>query len=401
MTNTVQLNSTVSHSAFLIECIPKLNDSNSVDWNLGLKTYLKGRQLWKYVSREVVLSSEDAEDPDKGEALESERASVLEVIRATVTLTRLPVIRGIEDPKLAYETLIDRVSQDNGVEVAALIAQVATIRYQGNESVSIFLDNINDLHTKLSEATSQDPDLCISDKLLAVFLLMSFPGENYSTIRDQLFGDLKSLTTSKVISRIKTKTALSSADESATAMAASASRPVPNTNHPSRTVRTNKSPNAPCVLREHSRYPHTNGECSRQQQMAATKSKPQSSAISNEEKVRRYNQLASLGIISFNTQAEVTAPKPTTVQTNQKEQAPDPYCQFATSYNAQAQERSSPTTSSTDPAVEVMLSLSRPYPQPQTRNGLKPTFAETACNRHMYGDVLLLEDIREIPPVWI
>lgn len=162
---------------------------------------------------------------------------------------------------------------------------MATIRYQGNESVSTFLDGINDLHTKLSEATSQDPDLCISDKLLAVFLLMSFPGESYSTKQDQLFGDLKSLTTSKVISRIKTKTALSTADESATAMAASASRAVSNTPHPARPARTDKSPNAPCILREHSCYTHTNGECSRQRQASAAKPKAPSSEISNKEKV--------------------------------------------------------------------------------------------------------------------
>ena len=164
------------------------------------------------------------------------------MIRATVTPTCLPVIRGIKDPKKAYETLIKRISQDNGLEVAALIAQVTTIRYLGNESVSTFLDNMNNLHTKLSEATSQDPDLCISDKLLAVFLLMSFPGENFGTIRDQLFGDLKNLTTSKVVSRIKTKSALTSVDESVTAMAASANQlsghtqPQPTPSRPVRSV---------------------------------------------------------------------------------------------------------------------------------------------------------------------
>ena len=80
MTDTVNTNSHVSHSAFLIERIPKLNDTNSVDWNLGLKTYVKGRRLWKYVSRDVQLSAQDADDPDKAEALDSEKASVLEVI---------------------------------------------------------------------------------------------------------------------------------------------------------------------------------------------------------------------------------------------------------------------------------------------------------------------------------
>lgn len=50
-----------------------------------------------------------------------------------------------------------------------LIARVATIRYTGSEKVTSFLDTVNDLHTKLAEATAEDDDLKISDKLLAVF----------------------------------------------------------------------------------------------------------------------------------------------------------------------------------------------------------------------------------------
>lgn len=103
-----------------------------------------------------------------------------------------------------------------------MIAKVATIWYNGSDTVSSFLDGINDLHTQLAEATADDMDLKISDKLLAVFLLLSFPGDQFVTIRDQLFGDLKGLSTAKVVSRLRTKSALNSVDESVIAMAASA-----------------------------------------------------------------------------------------------------------------------------------------------------------------------------------
>lgn len=220
---TSQLNtSSISHSSFLLGQIPKLTDTNKVDWLLGLKTYLRGRRLWKHIDRDTSLSEEDSKDVDKVEQLECERATVLEVIRSTVSPTRLPIIRGIEDPKRAYEVLIERVSQDDGLEVAALIAKVATIWYNGSDTVSSFLDGINDLHTQLAEATADDMDLKISDKLLAVFLLLSFPGDQFVTIRDQLFGDLKGLSTAKVVSRLRTKSALNSVDESVIAMAASA-----------------------------------------------------------------------------------------------------------------------------------------------------------------------------------
>lgn len=192
----------VSHSSFLISQIPKLNDNNKIDWVLGVKTYLKGRKLWKYIERVVELSEDDLKDYDKIEHLEAEKASVLEVIRATISESRKPTIRGIEDPKIAYETLIERVSQDDGLEVAALIAQIATLRYSGSESITTFLDGIKDLHTQLAQATATDPELKISDKLLAVFLLLSFPDKSFSTIRDQLFGELKTLSTAKVNSRL-------------------------------------------------------------------------------------------------------------------------------------------------------------------------------------------------------
>ena len=82
----------VSHSSFLLGQIPKLTDKKKVDWLLGLKTYLRGRKLWKHVDHDPSLSEEDSKDMDKVEQIECERATVLEVIRSTVSATRLPII---------------------------------------------------------------------------------------------------------------------------------------------------------------------------------------------------------------------------------------------------------------------------------------------------------------------
>lgn len=262
MASSSQNHSTTPHSSLLLGAIPKLNDTNKVDWKIGIKTYLRSRRLWKYVEREIILSDEDQKDPDKVEDFEAERAGVLEIIRATVLPTRLPLIRGIEDSKRAYDLLLEQVSQDDGLEVAALIAKVANTRYPGTGTVSSYLDEINDLHTQLAEATSEDPELKISDKLLAVFLLLSFPGDQFGTIRDQLFGDLKSLSTSKVISRLRTKLALSSVDEVTIAMNAIA-KPA---NIPAAPLfRSDRSPNAPCYLKEHWQFTHSNGVFLKQQ----------------------------------------------------------------------------------------------------------------------------------------
>lgn len=142
------------------------------------------------------------------------------VIQATVEPTRLPAIRGIEDPKKAYELLIEQASQDDGFEVAALITRVATIQYTGYETFTSFLDTVHDLPTKIVEATPEHYDLKMSDNLLAVFLLLSFPSDQFSTSRDQLIGYFKTVSTSKVTSRLRTKSALSLVDDAPIYMAA-------------------------------------------------------------------------------------------------------------------------------------------------------------------------------------
>lgn len=150
---------------------------------------------------------------------ESQCASVLEVLRANISLARIPVIRGKDDPNKAYKTLVERFSQDNIIKVTSIIEKVETIKYNGVETISSFLKRINNLHTQIWEATAQDPKLQISDKLLEVFLIFIFPGDGFTTIQDQLFGDSKSPSTSKVVSQIQTKTnPLKTVAESATAM---------------------------------------------------------------------------------------------------------------------------------------------------------------------------------------
>lgn len=253
----------------------------------------------------------------------------------------------------------------------------------------------------MSEATAEDPDLKISDKLLAVFLLLSFPGDQFGTIRDQLFGDLKVLSTSKVISRLQTKSALNSVDESVTAMSASAGSTYQTTNCPV-IPRTNKSPSAPCHLKEHWSFTHSNGVCSKQQHRknGGTQRNNQNpnnahhSTFSDAEKIKRFNQMAAAGIIGFNSEAQVHQPPHTpapvpTPATQPCNSIPSVDCQYATSYNVTVGNVSN----------ETQLKISAQYPPASATN--KPTLADTACNRHMFGDAMLLDNIHDIEPVSI
>lgn len=80
------------------------------------------------------------------------------------------------------------------------MAKVSTIQYSGGKSVTTFLDSITNLHTQLAGATAEEDALKISNKILTIFLLPSFPGNRFGNIQDQLFGYLKNLTLHNLLS---------------------------------------------------------------------------------------------------------------------------------------------------------------------------------------------------------
>lgn len=161
-------------------------------------------------------------------------------------------------------------------------------------------------------------------------------------------------------------------------MAASTSRSTSNVAKPP-PFRTDKSPDAPCVLKEHWKFSHTNAICSKQQRRAA-RTNPSTTTflrpneLSIEEKAKRYNAMISAGESSYNTQAAEKAGDTTTSSTDV---STDPSCQFATSYN---------------------VTIGTQYNE---RTGQKPTLADTACDRHMFGYASLLEDVQRVTPVTI
>lgn len=167
-------------------------------------------------------------------------------------------------------------------------------------------------------------------------------------------------------------------------MAAIAAKP-PTKQPTSAPYRSDKSPAAPCVLKEHWAFTHTNGECSKQQRRSARSGLPtqnnstknsKSNDVSNDEKVKRYNQLVASGVISFNTNADNNTNNPPADSSSSPSNSTDASCQFATAYNAIA---------------------NRNEPSSLT----KPIFADTACNRHMFCDSHLLENLHDIEPITI
>lgn len=213
-----------------------------------------------------------------------------------------------------------------------------------------------------------------------------------------MFGDMKQLTTSKVISRLRTKSNLSAAHDSAMAMAVNA-RISSSRTTTTPAPRSDKSPGAPCHLKEHWLYTHTNGVCSKQQKRGggfqqrntAQPNTAHSSNLSDSEKIRRFNQLAAAGVIGFNTEVnqtpviQQTTPAPAqSTPTN-----PTADCQYATLYNATSEE------TPFNPSVNIFTT----YPKGLLTH--KPTLANTACNRHMFGDAMMLDNLRDVEPVTI
>ena len=164
------------------------------------------------------------------------------------------------------------------------------------------------------------------------------------------------------------------------------------------TFQTDKGPNAPCHLREHWQFTHKNGVCSKQQHCRAgnnsfqgQRSKSQAVApgnVSDADKIKRYNQLVAAGVVGYNATAETSLP--TAPDSSTPTPDTNTSCQFSTSYNATAHKSNS---------NDITVNFSSTYPtcdQPQ-----RPTLADTACNRHMFGDAMLLDDLHDVPPVWI
>lgn len=198
----------------------------------------------------------------------------------------------------------------------------------------------------------------------------------------------------------RTKLTLSSVDNTPIVLNTMAQPKVGSAAPSSKPYRLDKSPSAPCVLKEHWQYSHTNGECARQQHLSSAKHPSNSIGtkhhppvfLSKDERARRFGQLIAMRTMSFNTevvnQGTTNAAPQSSVNASPSVQEPD--CHFATSFNVMV----------IDPIEEeaVNISLSTSY---NCESMTKPTYADSACNRHMYGDSLLLDDFHDIEPISI
>lgn len=143
------------------------------------------------------------------------------------TPTQLRVIRGIEDPKQSYECLIQQVSQDDSLEVAAIIKKFTTIRFSGSKYVTAFPHGMNNLHTQFAKVTANNKKLSISKKHLVVFFHKASYGNNLVPSETKTLEHWKNITTLKVLSHLHTKSPLNSVGDSAIVMAVN-TKPTPH-----------------------------------------------------------------------------------------------------------------------------------------------------------------------------
>lgn len=119
--------------------------------------------------------------------------------------------------------------------------------------------------------------------------------------------------------------------------------------------------------------------------------------VSGADKIKCYNQLVAAGVIGYNASVNPDSDVSTTSQTPSAPLVPSQpadehvnSCQYATSYNVVALD-----------ALPEEISVNPSTSYPQNSEVHWPTLANTACNRHMFGDAMLLDNIREVTPVWI
>lgn len=187
----------VSVSSFNVSAlkeIPKLLSGNLVSWKQGLKIHLKMNGLFGFIEREQHRPTSVPEC----DAFDMRQAAVLHAIRSTIDDVNRASIDSMDNPKIAYDALVVQHGSDDGFTAANTLTELFSTTYNPASSMNKYLAKIQDLHSRVQDLTSNNPDLKISNKLFAVVLVNSLPRLTYGTVVQQLLANIKTLTMSQV-----------------------------------------------------------------------------------------------------------------------------------------------------------------------------------------------------------
>lgn len=125
MSDAHSLPSVSSFNVSALKEIPKLTFRNIFSWKQGLKVHLKMNGMFSFVGHTKLRPSSFPEC----KYFNMRQAAVIHAIRSTIDDANCSTISTMDDPKAAYNTLILRHGNNDGLTAANALAELFSIRY--------------------------------------------------------------------------------------------------------------------------------------------------------------------------------------------------------------------------------------------------------------------------------
>lgn len=204
-------------------------------------------------------------DSDALDKYEMQKEQVMLVIRSTIDSVHAQHISSIDDPYLAITALETRHGVNSGLSAANFIIKIVTTKYDSSTKLEDYVSHIQSLHNQLAKNGSPTSNLKLSDQILALFVLISLPKDDFSLMIQQLLGDIENVTTDGVFKRLLTQAQMShsnnESDHTVVFNAQQAKKNKQKTSMAKGGDRISNTKDALCTYPGHQYSLHTNGNC--------------------------------------------------------------------------------------------------------------------------------------------
>ncbi|KAG0148621.1 hypothetical protein CROQUDRAFT_90123 [Cronartium quercuum f. sp. fusiforme G11] len=222
-----------------------------------------------------------------------EQARVMEILENSVDSENRQWIGTTSDLKVAFDNLCAQHDSSNGVLTALIISQITTARLQLGQTLSNFLNHVQGLHNTYFDYISSDPEMKISSKILAIFLLNSLP-DRYELITQHFLSNLLTLKCADVFTHLHMEATRTSGPESANVYLSRTLSTTKPSHHRQR-LAVGKNSKDHCHLPFHAHLNHTNSDCHCQALGIPISDKPSTSknhnTMTDTQKARKFDEL--------------------------------------------------------------------------------------------------------------
>jgi hypothetical protein len=151
----------------------------------------------KYINRIIAAP----EDLDAADIFAPERAQVLQAIRLTVDKENCAHIIHFDNPYLAFKALEEKHGSNDTFMIASTTCKIVSIKYENTALLNNYVSQIKIFHNKLNNMTQENKVFQLPDNVLAIFMLINLPTDQFHHIIQSLFSN-KSILVKQVTDRL-------------------------------------------------------------------------------------------------------------------------------------------------------------------------------------------------------